>query len=266
MHLSQYSTVMQVLLGREWKSHVVHSSSFDDPSGHHNPGSMLVESKTFEASPVYVGVYQLSKGLINKVSNWHDLNPMYPATDPSVKKLDNMFYHGREPQRPEVGDIRVTFQYAGLSGQPHPKLGGPDRVSIIAKQSSTRLVGYQTQAGNALELLYNGDKTMEEIFEAEHSFNNLLTWILRGVGWLVMFIGLSLITSIVTALVSFLPIFRDLVGLAVSVINFCLATSISLIVIALGWIRYRPLLGSAILATALIPILLSKYQNKQRYN
>jgi hypothetical protein len=38
MHLSQYSTVMQVLLGREWKSHVVHSSSFDDPSGHHNPG------------------------------------------------------------------------------------------------------------------------------------------------------------------------------------------------------------------------------------
>ena len=62
----------------------------------------------------------------------------------------------------QVGDIRVKFQFAGLSGQPHPKLGGPDRVSIISKQSSGQLVSYQTQAGNVLELLYDGDKTKEE--------------------------------------------------------------------------------------------------------
>ena len=41
---------------------------------------------------------------------------------------------------------------------------------------------------------------LKEMFEAEHSANTMLTWVLRGVGWLVMFVGFQLSASILTTL------------------------------------------------------------------
>lgn len=41
---------------------------------------------------------------------------------------------------------------------------------------------------------------LQEIFDAEHSANTLLTWALRGVGWVLMFIGFQMMTSILTLL------------------------------------------------------------------
>lgn len=41
---------------------------------------------------------------------------------------------------------------------------------------------------------------LQEIFDAEHSTNTLLTWALRGVGWVLMFIGFQMMTSILTLL------------------------------------------------------------------
>jgi len=35
------------------------------------------------------------------------------------------------------------------------------------------------------------------MFESEHSNNSKLTWLLRFVGWLLMFIGLQVITDVV---------------------------------------------------------------------
>ena len=62
---------------------------------------------------------------------------------------------------------------------------------------------------------------------------------------------------------SFVPILRDLVGLAVGIINFILATSLSLFIMALGWIRYRPLVACALIAAAAVPFVLRKKTKKQ---
>lgn len=40
----------------------------------------------------------------------------------------------------------------------------------------------------------------QEIFEAEHASNVTMTWLLRGAGWLMMFIGFIMMTSIITTL------------------------------------------------------------------
>ena len=65
-------------------------------------------------------------------------------------------------------------------------------------------------------------------------------------------------TKLFSFAVSFIPIIRELVGLGTSIVALTLATSLALITIALGWIRYRPLLAMAILAGAAIPIYMSR--------
>ena len=53
-----------VIVAMEWKDHIVRSGEFDNPSGHQNPHSMLVESYTIKSDPVKVGAFILSKGKV----------------------------------------------------------------------------------------------------------------------------------------------------------------------------------------------------------
>lgn len=114
-------------------------------------------------------------------------------------------------------------------------------------------------------------------------------------GWLLMFFGFQLMTSILTVMskynvllwklwncttltenahitsydlpvtnhscslpVSWVPIISDIVGLGLTLLCLCFATSLSLVTIAIAWIAHRPLLGLTLLVAAAIPILLSK--------
>lgn len=175
-----------------------------------------------------------------------------------MKIHNGMFYHSMDPFYPRVGDVRVQFSYAGLSGKPGSGLGDPMKVSIVARQQGGRLSHYHTRSGDSLELLYPGEMSAEEIFEAEQSANTALTWVLRGVGWVLMFLGFQMMTSIVVVLISWLPVVRELVGLGLTLLCLCLATSLSLVTIAIGWIAHRPILGMTLLAAAAVPILLSR--------
>ncbi|XP_078342545.1 transmembrane protein 43-like isoform X1 [Oculina patagonica] len=242
----------------DWKDHVIRSDDFDQPSGHQNPNSMPVNSYTKEAEFVKVGAFTLSKGLIGKINEFQPLSPREVPYGKTMYLHNGMFYHAMDPYYPRVGDVRVQFSFAGLSGKPGSRLGEPMKVSIVARQQGGTLSHYHTKSGDSLELLYPGEMSAEEIFDAEQSANTVLTWVLRGVGWILMFLGFQMTTSILVALISWLPVIRELVGLGLTLLCVCLATSLSLVTIAIGWIAHRPLLGLTLLAAAAVPILLSK--------
>lgn len=243
----------------EWKSEVVNSGSFSNPTAHRNPNSFPVDSITKTASPVFVGQFQLSEGLTSKVDNFKTLQPQVtPSGRNDLVILDKYFYRSHDPYSPKVGDIRISFTYAGVSSGENLEFGQPDEVSIIARQSGSQLSAYQTEAGDALELLYDGVKSAKEIFDTEHSANTALTWVLRFVGWLMMFLGFQIMMDILRQIVSFIPIIREIVGLATSIIAFTLASSLALVTIAVGWLRYRPLLAATIFIAAMVPVYLSR--------
>lgn len=242
----------------DWKDHVVGSNSFDNPSGHQNPNSMPVDSYTKEADFVRVGAFVLSKALIGKISDFQPLSLREVPYGKAMYLHNGMFYHAMDPYHPRVGDVRVQFSFAGLSGKPGSGLGEPMKVSIVARQHGATLSHYHTKSGDSLELLYPGEMSAEEIFNAEQSANTALTWVLRGVGWILMFLGFQMMTSILVALISWLPVVRELVGLGLTLLTLCLATSLTLVTIAIGWIAHRPLLGLTLLAAAAVPILLSR--------
>ncbi|NXV70329.1 TMM43 protein, partial [Molothrus ater] len=269
----------------EWKSEVVNSRNFDREIGHKNPSAMAVESFTAVSPNVQVGSFVLSKGLVDKIDNFKQLSLSH-LEDPhaDVTRREDYFYHSDNPRRPEVGDLRVSFFYAGLSGD-DPHLGSADRVSlqlflyfatlfsnseiskyfslsskvtVIARQRGDQLVPYHTKSGDVLEILYPGDLSVEEVFQKEQESNTMKTWALRAAGWLSMFVGISLMTRIFYTLVDWFPVVRDLVSVGLKVFAVCVASSLSLLTISVGWLFYRPLWAVLLMLLSAVPILVAR--------
>ncbi|KAK6480565.1 transmembrane protein 43-like [Huso huso] len=242
----------------EWKSEVINSRNFDKEIGHTNPSAMAVESVTVVAPYVSVGPLYLSAGLVEKVDTFKQLSLVrLSPLDAFVTVYEDSFYHTHNPRRPEVGDVRVSFYYAGLSGENSP-LGPAQLVSIVARQRKDQLVPFKTKSGDVLEILYQGALSAQEVFEKEHESNQMKTWALRAGGWLMMFLGISLMTRILHTIVDWLPIVRDLVSLGLRIFAVSVATSLSLLTIAAGWLFYRPLWAVLLAGLAAVPIILTR--------
>ncbi|XP_032640200.1 transmembrane protein 43 [Chelonoidis abingdonii] len=242
----------------EWKSEVVNSRNFDREIGHKNPSAMAVESFTAIAPDVQVGSFFLSKGLTEKIDNFKQMS-LSKLEDPhaDITRRGDYFYHSENPERPEVGDLRVSFFYAGLSGDKSHR-GPADVVTVIARQQGDQLISYQTKTGDILQILYPGDLSAEEVFQKEHESNTMKTWALRAAGWLAMFVGINLMTRILYTLVDWFPVVRDLVNIGLKAFAFCIATSLSLLTISVGWLFYRPLWALLIGLLSAIPIVIAK--------
>ncbi|XP_064579899.1 transmembrane protein 43 [Zonotrichia leucophrys gambelii] len=242
----------------EWKSEVVNSRNFDREIGHKNPSAMAVESFTAVSPNVQVGSFVLSKGLVDRIDDFKQLSLSH-LEDPhaDVTRRENYFYHSDNPRRPEVGDLRVSFFYAGLS-EDDPHLGSADRVTVIARQRGDQLVPYHTKSGDVLEILYPGDLSVEEVFQKEQEGNTMKTWALRAAGWLSMFVGISLMTRIFYTLVDWFPVVRELVSVGLKVFAVCVASSLSLLTIAVGWLFYRPLWALLLMLLSAVPILVAR--------
>uniref|UniRef100_A0A671YTA3 Transmembrane protein 43 n=1 Tax=Sparus aurata TaxID=8175 RepID=A0A671YTA3_SPAAU len=246
----------------EWKSELINSRNFDKEIGHQNPSAMAVESVTVVAPEVRVGSFLLSKGLVEQINNFQtlrlrDFNAF--NLDPFLSIDDDYFYHTQYPRRPEVGDVRVRFSFAGLSGETsHLGQAQTVSVSIVAMQRGEQLMPFKTKSGDTLEILYLEELTPEEVFAKEHQYNSMKTWGLRAAGWALMFLSIQLTMRIIYTLVDWVPVLRELVSVGLKIFAMCVSCSLSLLVIGVGWLFYRPLVAAALGALALLPVFLAR--------
>ncbi|XP_054472472.1 transmembrane protein 43 [Anoplopoma fimbria] len=244
----------------EWKSELVNSRHFDKEIGHQNPSAMAVESVTVLAPEVSVGPFSLSNGLVEQINNFQTLSLRdFSAFNlaPFLTVDDDYFYHTQNPRRPEVGDVRVRFSFAGLSAETSP-LGPAQTVSIIAMQRGEQLMPFKTKSGDKLEILYLDELSAEEVFEKELQYNSMKTWGLRAAGWALMFLSIQLTMRIIYTLVDWVPILRELVSVGLKIFALCVSCSLSLLTIGVGWLFYRPLVAVALGALALLPLFLAR--------
>ncbi|KAM7402131.1 hypothetical protein PAMP_017397 [Pampus punctatissimus] len=244
----------------EWKSELINSRNFDKEIGHQNPSAMAVESVTVVAPEVTVGPFYLSKGLVEQINNFQtlslkDLNAF--NLDPFLSIDDDYFYHTQYPHKPEVGDVRVKFSFAGLSGETS-RLGPAQTVSIVAMQRGDQLIPFKTKSGDTLEILYLEELSAEEVFMKEHQYNSMKTWGLRAAGWALMFLSIQLTMRIIYTMVDWVPILRELVSVGLKIFALCVSCSLSLLTIGVGWFFYRPLVAVALGALALLPVFLAR--------
>jgi Transmembrane protein 43 len=97
----------------------------------------------------------------------------------------------------------------------------------------------------------SGLMSAPEMFKVAEDENRTLTWILRAVGVLAMFIGFALVLFPLSVIADFVQFIGSIVGagafLVALVCTFVLAPAL----IAVAWLWYRPLISIAVLVVGL---------------
>ncbi|HEY6322025.1 MAG TPA: TMEM43 family protein, partial [Thermoanaerobaculia bacterium] len=239
-------TVTTYTYDKAWLPTIANSSSFREPNGHQNPDSMPIPSATTLADPVHLGAFKLSQEQLGKLDETEPLRVDQPPTGPlaqdsrsALKLADSGYYRGADPTAPQVGDVRIHFEIVN-----------PKTVSTVGVQTGDTFAAYHARAGGTVLLVDAGTHQAAEMFKAAQSANQTLTWVLRAVGWLLMFFGLLLIFKPISTLGDVVPLVGGMLGAGLGLFSLLLASALSLVVIAIAWVYARPLLGIGLLVLA----------------
>ncbi len=224
--------------GKGWSSRLEDSSGFKEPAGHENPSSVRFDSREETAQDVTLGAFHLSSSDVQSIDEWTGLTVDPAAALPEgTSAWSGGVYSGENPDSPEVGDLRITF--AAVK---------PMTISLVGLQQGETIGTYRTANGGEIHLLDVGAHSAAEMFQAAESANATMTWILRGAGFLAMFLGLVMILAPLRVLADVIPFVGRMVGAGTGLIAFLVAAIFSTGTVALAWIVYRPLIGIALLA------------------
>jgi hypothetical protein len=222
-----------------WSDRAIESSKFQHPSGHANP-TMPLHTVVFDADTIKLGAFRLDASLVKKMSAFETLAPPDSATgggvNPSFQRAGETFYHGASSDAPEVGDMQVSYQVI----KPQP-------FSIVAGQNGDTLAPFSDANGQVIELIDAGTHDANSMFQEAKSEARMWTWILRGVGYLMMVIGITLLASPLAWLASLLPFLAGIVEAGAFLVGLVIGTPLTLLTIAIAWVVHRPLVGGGLI-------------------
>ena len=258
---------------RDWTADPINSSRFKDPD-YQNVNNVIweIEDMRVIASNVSFGTYILPELFISDIVSKQSDNVsplMISADNPALKQLNenvmkalgdnvrpeaaqvkdslayvhvfgNQVYIGFNPSNPSIGDIRLTFE----------QLAPSCNISLIAVPTNGTFTTFQAKHdANEYELRV-GTWTLDQMIKQANDENATLTWILRILGVIIVIAALKMIFGILVTILKLVPFLASIMNLGVSLVCGVLGFVWSLIVIAIAWIFYRPLLGIALLVIA----------------
>jgi Transmembrane protein 43 len=237
---------------REWAPGPVNSNSFHHPEGHGNP-QMPVGSTIFDGSGVKIGAYRLGPTILSQVTAFTTVDPGAATPPQGYRRDGGGLYRGNDPANPAIGDMRVHFDAV----QPQP-------YSVVAALATDALNEYRGPDDYTIALAAPGAVSADQLFRAKKSEENTLTWILRGVGFVVVLIGFLLIARPVSMVLAFLPFLEGIAEAGAFLVALMLAIPLTFIVIAIAWIAHRPLIGGIMLAGAIGSFVLVRMLHPRR--
>lgn len=253
---------------KKWVSKPINSSNFKDPAYvNKNFVVSTIESENFIAENVDFGAYKLPSFLIEQIRGEEDFYFNLPA---NVKKElnnqvkaslqacttvgatpqsnaeyvhvnGNTIYLGIDPNIPNIGDVRITVT----------KILPSNTVTVWAKVANNTFEQYTYKNGYTVSAINMGTQSLEETYQNEQESNATLAWILRLAGLLVVYIGLRLAFEILTTILKVVPFIARIADFGNKIICGLAALIWSMIIIAIAWIFYRPILAILILAAAI---------------
>ena len=187
------------------------------------------------------------------------VNDSLMATAENKKDLDYVhqagavLYFGRVPGSPEIGDVRVTFEKII-----------PAKVTVMAVVDGDTFKPFKAKNGKRFQTLVMGKKSGDEIIDAEKEANNMFLWIFRIVGILLVISGLKGIFAFLETILKVVPFVANIIGWGVGVVCTVIGVVWSLIIIAIAWLFYRPVLGIALLALAGFLVWVFAFKGKDK--
>jgi hypothetical protein len=235
-----------------WSEGTQDSSKFRMPAGHQNP-PMPLHSQISDGRSVSLGAYALDSGVVDEIKDFKPVDTAAIPTPRGFQQVGDDFYHGANPNAPAVGDLKVSFKSVPA-----------EMYSIVAADSSGVLAPFQNDAGYRIALAQPGVLSAEALFSVKKSEVSRMTWVLRGVGYVLMLIGFAMIMRPLAVLASVIPFLGSVVEGGILGVAFVLATPLTLLVIALSWVAHRPVLGvGLIVAGVALAILIHRARRRQ---
>lgn len=246
---------------KTWSPELTRSNNFKSPEDHRNPEKLQVARQEFVAKDATLGQFKLTPEIIGKIPGdeallvtvSEQISSVSSKLQAKLKVESEGIYLGADPANPEIGDEKISFTVLR-----------PGTVSVVAAQAKQSFAPYTTQNGREIELVEAGTVSAAQMFAHALAANNVMTWILRGVGFAAMFFGSMLALGPLSALAHVLPFLGSLVEIGFAIVAFFLSAIVSILVIATAWIVYRPILGVVLILAAIGCMVLLKRLHTKR--
>jgi hypothetical protein len=236
-------TVTTYSYSKEWAANRIDSRDFRQPDGHVNP-SLRYQGTSVLAADVSLGAFRPSARLIEMLPASEFVRVDPALADAARTRItgplsvnNGMFFLGANSADPAVGDLRVSY---------HIVPAGP--ASVVGRQAGSDFREYQTKAGDGLLMVRPGTMSAAEMFKAAERENAVLTWIIRLIGVIAMFIGFALVLNPLVVVADVVPFIGSVLGAGAAVVSLIATAVVAPIVIAVAWFFYRPLVSIIVLA------------------
>ncbi len=233
---------------RDWTELPALSGKFKNPEGHENPQKTL-ENYTNRVTAATIGVYNFdpqSADLPNlsKLS----LNAQNTILNQDVSLANDSYLFMRKSgsgtsESPQIGDLRISYNIL------RPSFSG----SIFGKLNGDRIDPYFDQKGSRLYRVFTG--TRDEGISTLHSEYTTWLWILRLIGFVMMWFGLSMLFEPVIVLTDILPIFGTISSSLIGVVTLIISLILTFITIVVSAIIHSLLVLMVVLAATIAGII-----------
>ncbi len=227
---------------RTWSDQPIDSDRFKEPRGHTNP-VMTYRSRESLAAGTRLGAFAVPDSLLHGFGEARRLevseaqaNALEIRVNKPVSVNDGVLYVGRDRSQPAIGDMRISFSEVPLQ-----------MASVVAAQSGAGFAPFPTRTGTTVELISPGTVPAAIMFQHAEEENVTLTWILRLCGVVLMLIGFGLVLRPLSVAASVIPLLGDVMGAGTFLVALVCTMAVAPVVIALGWLWYRPLIGIGVL-------------------
>lgn len=239
-----------------WSERAIDTSRFHN-SGYYNP-PMNYNSNKYRAQSATIGEFTANSTVINSLR---------PQIDVTLKDRP-IHYNGKHrfdgsfvlylttgnSYSNNIGDYKISYKYIPVN----------TTVSVIATQNAKNLTEF-VNSKFKIVLTYPGSYSAAEMIKMyeDEKAQEAMTW--RIIGIVMMIIGLLIVISPITTILSFIPVFGDIGNRAIAGLAFGLGLILSISTIAIAWISVRPEFSIPILilaACAVWFILTKKSNNK----
>lgn len=233
---------------KDWSNELISSTD----TAHENP-IMPIIGNIFDAQNVTLGEFTLSYDLISQIQNWQSLL----ASDVNIpeqykgkmKVAGDTLYLGDNPDRPVIGDLKISFQYVDST-----------LISIVAKQNGNNLEPFGI-GEDTIAIVEIGNRTANDLFQSDSRMSIFSSWNFRIGGFIFMFFAAFLLQSSFVDLLNRISGTNALSNLGSKKIAIILGFLMSFIAMALGWlIAYVPFVKYIILILFLIGFLKISYK------
>jgi hypothetical protein len=234
-------TVTTYTYKKVWSTKAIDSANFRHPENHTNPPKKY-NGLDVTATDAKLGAFQLDAPVLDLLPTNGVLRVDPPTADrlkpriPNARAIDGRIYIGANPDTPQIGDYRISYVIAPL-----------EVISVIGRQSGQGLTQYQTQAGDRLLMAVPGTQSATDMFKEAERENRVLTWIIRAVGLVVLWLGAFLILRPLVIVADFVPLIGSVLGAGAGLVALAFAVVVAPLVIAIAWLWYQPLVSAVVL-------------------